>query len=145
MDASNINVIATPANFSQVSPAQEVTAKHVVEIPPQLQQLVREISVVAGRDQVHIELNSNVLKGLHIEIEKQNGGIAIQFQSSSPEVTKLLTSNMTVLSQSLADRGLSVSDIRVTDPKEASDVPAPKGHTAAGESRHQAGRQSGRR
>jgi flagellar hook-length control protein FliK len=91
-----------------------------VEVPPELQQLVREISVVVnapGNQQVHIELNSQVLKGLHIRIDRQNGAIAIQFQSASAEVSRLLSTNLNSLAQGLADRGVHVSDIRVKQPQ----------------------------
>ena len=104
-----------------------------VAVPPELQQLVREISLVAnaaGNQQVHIELNSNVLKGLHINIERQNGVIKIQFVSASAEVGRLLSSNLSSLTQGLADRGLEVGDIRVnTTQKSASASQQKQGST----------------
>ena len=95
-----------------------VQSKSPVQLPPELQGLVREISSlvnVKGNQQVNIELNSNVLKGLHIQIERQkDGAIAIQFQSSSEAVSNLLSKNMDALSQGLIDRGVNVGDIRVS-------------------------------
>jgi flagellar hook-length control protein FliK len=91
-----------------------------VEVPPELQQLVREISLVVnapGNQQVHIELNSNVLKGLNIRIDRQNGAIAIQFQSASADISRLLSTNLNSLAQALVDRGVNVSDIRVNQPQ----------------------------
>jgi hypothetical protein len=92
-----------------------VQSKSPVQVPPELQGLVREISSlvnVKGNQQVNIELNSNVLKGLHIQIERQkDGAIAIQFQSSSEAVTQLLSRNVDALSQGLIDRGVNVGDI----------------------------------
>jgi Flagellar hook-length control protein FliK len=105
--------------FDRCLQLSEVEAKHVVQLPPDLQQLVREISVVAGGSAVNIELNLNVLKGLHIRIEKQNEAVAIQFQSTSEDVARLLSRNLDSLSQGLADRGVNVADIRVTTVQDA--------------------------
>src|SRR5579871_3815610 len=99
-----------------------VEGPHSVTLPPELQQVVKEISVAvntAGNQQVHIELNSNVLKGLHIQIERQSDGVAIQFQSTSDQVSSLIERNMPSLSQGLSDRGISVSNINVRGPRDA--------------------------
>jgi flagellar hook-length control protein FliK len=145
MDPAQVNATSTQTPFGQVAQAKEVESTRAVEVPSQLQSLVREISVVSGKDQVHIELNSNVLRGLHIQIEKQDGAVAIQFQSASPEVTRLLSSNLDSLSQGLVDRGVSVSDIRITDPRESQDVPASKRRPNLSERRPPSGGQGGRR
>ena len=73
-----------PAPFNLAMQPSQVENKHIVTLPPELQHVVREISVAvndSGRQQVHIELNSNVLKGLHIRVERQDAGVAIRFQS----------------------------------------------------------------
>jgi flagellar hook-length control protein FliK len=117
-----------------------------VEVPPELQPLVREISVVAnapGNQQIHIELNSNVLKGLHIRIDRQNGAIAIQFQTASAEVSRLLSTNLNSLAQGLADRGVNVSDIRVNQPQSAASAAKYKQGSNL-EKRWQGGRQGQR-
>jgi flagellar hook-length control protein FliK len=124
-----------------------VEGKHVVAMPPQLQQVVHEISVAvnaAGNQQVHIELNSNVMKGLHIRIERQDGAMAIQFQSTSDQVASLLSKNMDALSQGLADRGVNVADIRVQGPRESARVQGDKSRSNPG-GRWQGGRQGGGR
>ena len=75
-------------------------SKHIVALPADLQQLVREISVAtnqAGNQQVHIEMNSTVMKGLQIRIERHEGTLAIQFQSQSDQVTNLLSKNVEAL------------------------------------------------
>ena len=127
--------------------AVEVESKHVVALPTDLQQLVREISVVvnaAGNQQVNIEMNSNVLKGLHIRIERREGAVAIQFQSTSDQVSGLLTRNLEALSQGLEDRGVNVTDIRVESPKESARARDYKGQSNSG-GRGQGGRQGGGR
>lgn len=125
-----------------------VQSKSVVPVPPELQQLVREISSVVnanGNQQVNIELNSNVLKGLHILIERQkDGAIAVQFQSSSDDVARLLSRNMDALSQGLADRGVNVADIRVTGGREATAAPSFKSRANSG-GNYPGGRQGGKR
>ena len=141
------------AGLTQVAPAMpdqpirtgQVESKRMVAVPPEVQQLVREISVVvntAGKQQVHIELNSNVMQGLHIRIERQEGAITIQFQSSSDDVSRLLLKNADVLSQGLVDRGLSVADIRVTGPRDSTRVQTYKHRSGSGQSqgRGQGGR-----
>jgi flagellar hook-length control protein FliK len=125
--------------------AGQVESKRMVAVPPEVQQLVREISVVvntAGKQQVHIELNSNVMQGLHIRIERQEGAITIQFQSSSADVSRLLLRNADALSQGLVDRGLNVADIRVTGPQDSTRVPTHKYRSGSGQSqgRGQGGR-----
>jgi len=108
--------------FEQSTQAATIESTHAVQVPVALQELVREISVAtdaAGKQQVHIELNSNVLKGLHIVVERKDGEVAIQFQSSSDEVARLLSRNTDALAQGLADRGVSVTDIQVTTPRES--------------------------
>jgi flagellar hook-length control protein FliK len=109
------------ATSDQPSPIAPLESKRAVAVPPEIQNLVREISVVidtAGKQQVQIELNSNVLQGLHIRIERQNQGITVQFQTSSDEISRLISKNAEVLGQSLANRGISVADIHVTGPRE---------------------------
>ncbi len=127
--------------------AGPVESKHVVSVPVEMQQLVREISVVvnaAGNQQVNIEMNSNVLKGLRVHIERREGTVAIQFQSASDEVAGLLTKNLDSLTQGLADRGVSVSDIRVEGPKESARTREYKSQSNPG-GRGQGGRQGGGR
>jgi flagellar hook-length control protein FliK len=137
-----------------------VQSKSPVQVPPELQGLVREISSlvnVKGNQQVNIELNSNVLKGLHIQIERQkDGAIAIKFQSSSEAVTQLLSKNMDALSQGLIDRGVNVADINVSGSRESSTGTESSGQgsgqasgqsskTRFGGASYPAGRQGGRR
>lgn len=113
-------MMSSPSPFDQPSQVSKVESKHTVDLPPELQNLVREIAVVNGGREVHIEMNSNALKGLHIRIEKQDGAVAIQFQSTSEDTARLLSRNIDGLSQSLADRGVNVADIRVTTAQETS-------------------------
>jgi flagellar hook-length control protein FliK len=123
-----------------IDAAQEV--KHAIAVPSELQQLVREISLVvntAGQQQLHIELNSNVLKGLHIRVDRQDGALAIQFLSSSDEVAKLLSQNLGALSASLAERGLAVRDIAVAGPKESPRLRDEKNRSGHGQQRGQQG------
>ena len=132
--------------FEQSMQAAPVESKHAVQVPVALQELVSEISVAtdaAGKQQVHIELNSNVLKGLHIIVERKDGAVAIEFQSSSDEVARLLTKNADALSQGLADRGVTVSDIQVASPRESA-RPQEKGRSAPG-GNWQRGGQGGKR
>ncbi|HZQ94289.1 MAG TPA: type III secretion HpaP family protein [Candidatus Sulfotelmatobacter sp.] len=100
-----------------------VESKRAVALPADLQQLVREITVrlnKEGLQQVQIEMNSNVLKGLHIQIERQAGNLAIQFQTDSLQVSSLITRNLESLSQSLSNLGQGNVNIRVTSSKGAS-------------------------
>jgi flagellar hook-length control protein FliK len=140
-------MVQAPATFEPSLQAAQIESKRVVAVPVDLQQLVREISVAvnaAGNQQVHIELNSNVLKGLNIRIEKQDGGMAIQFQSTSEQVAGLLIKNVEALSQGLADRGVSVADIRVAGPSDSARAQDYKGRSNPG-GRWQSGGQGGRR
>lgn len=112
-------LLTTPEPSDRAIDAGAIADKHLVSLPPDLAQLVREISVVVnapGQQQVHIELNSTALKGLQIRIDRQEGAIAIQFQSTSDEVAQLLSKNIDGLTQGLADRGLNVSDIHIAGP-----------------------------
>ena len=147
LDPTAAGLMESPKTFDQSIQAAQVEAKRVVAVPVELQQLVREISVAvnaAEKQQVHIELNSNVMKGLHIRIDRQDGAVSIQFQSGSDEVAKLLSRNVIALSQGLADRGVSVADIRVTGPQESARVQDYKTRSNFG-GRWQSGRQGGRR
>lgn len=124
------NAESTTANLidAQQRPAErsiqttEIESKHMVTVPPELQQVVQEISVAinaAGNHQVQIELNSTALKGLRINIEKQGEGVAIQFQSNSDQVSGLLSRNVDSLMQGLGDRGVTVSNISISGPRES--------------------------
>ena len=133
--------------FEQSLQAAPVESKRVVGVPVALQDLVREISVAtnaAGNQQVHIELNSNVMKGLHIVVERKDGAVAIQFQSASDEVARLLSRNADALSQGLAERGVNVTDIHVTGPREFVRVQDNKGRSSPS-GRWQSGGRSGKR
>jgi flagellar hook-length control protein FliK len=148
LDPANLGLMQIPKGFEASIQAAQVDGKRVVAVPPELQQLVREISVVvnsADRQQVHIELNSNVLKGLHIRIDRQDGAVAIQFQSTSDQVSNLLTRNIDALSQGLADRGVNVSDIRVSRPQEYARARDSKSSGSNSGGSGQGGRQGGRR
>jgi flagellar hook-length control protein FliK len=120
-DTAPFAALQMPAELPPRVQPEAITAKHSVELPPELQNLVREISVVAGKHQAHIEMNSNVLKGLQIQIENQNGAVSIQFLTSSPEVATLITNNLSLLSKGLDDRGVNVSDIRIGSSQKTSD------------------------
>jgi flagellar hook-length control protein FliK len=107
------------AAFNQPLDVKGAEAPHAVEVPAQLQQLVREISVAvnaAGQHQVQIEMNSEVLKGLHIRIERNDAGVGIQFQSTSEDVGLLVSKNLGSLVQGLAERGVTVAGIQVLTP-----------------------------
>jgi hypothetical protein len=113
--AAPIAALQAPVEFSTLVQPEAITGKHTVEIPVQLQQLVHEISVVAGKQQVHIEMNSAVLKGLQVHIENQNGSVAIQFLTNSPAITTLIANNLSSLSKGLEDRGVNISDLRINN------------------------------
>ncbi len=148
LDPASAGLMQMPKAFDAPIQAVQVDGKRVVAVPPELQQLVHEISVVvnsADRQQVHIELNSNVLKGLHIRIDRQDGAVAIQFQSTSDQVANLLARNIDALSQGLADRGVNVSDIRVSRPQEYSRARDSKSSGSNSGGHGQGSRQGGRR
>jgi len=99
-----------------------IDSKHAVSLPPDLQKLVREISVAmdkAGNEKVQIEMNSNVLKGLQIKIERQQGALQIQFVTDSQQVSGLINRNIEALSQSLSSLGEDNVNVRVTGTREA--------------------------
>jgi hypothetical protein len=122
VDQSAIGLMqAEPLQLDRSIQPSAVDSKHMVAVPPELQQVVREISTAvnaAGNHEVQIELNSNVLKGLHIRIEKQDSGVSIQFQSNSDQVSTLLSKNVDSLMQGLGDRGVTVSNINISGPRE---------------------------
>jgi hypothetical protein len=146
-DPARAGLVQPPAAFEPSLQTAPVESKRAVGVPIALQELVREISVAtntAGNQQVHIELNSNVLKGLHIVVERKDGAVAIQFQSTSDEVARLLSRNADALSQGLADRGVSVANIQVTGPPPSTRAQDNKGPSSLGGS-WQRGGQGGRR
>jgi len=146
-DPARAGLVQPQAAFEPSLQAAPVESKRTVGVPIALQELVREISVAtntAGNQQVHIELNSNVLKGLHIIVERKDGAVAIQFQSASDEVARLLSRNADALSQGLADRGVSVAKIQVTGPPPSTRAQDDKGRSSLG-GNWQRGGQGGRR
>jgi flagellar hook-length control protein FliK len=125
----------------------QVESKQPVTLPVELQQLVREITVgvnAAGRQEVHIEMNSNVLKGLHIQVERKDGAIAIQFQSTSDQVTNILQRNVAALSQAFTDKGMNEPVIRVNGPSEAGESGEFKGQSQFGGRGQRGGQRGGR-
>ncbi len=148
LDPTAAAALAHPqAIFEQSMQAAPIESKGAVGVPIALQDLVREISVAtnaAGNQQVHIELNSTALKGLHVVVERKDGAVAIQFQSASDDVARLLSRNADALSQGLADRGVSVAEIRVMSPREAATAQGNKGRSSSGGS-GQRGGQGGKR
>lgn len=147
LDPALANPPTTPEPSDRAIDAAAIEGKHVVSLPPDLAQLVREISVVVnapGQQQVHIELNSTTLKGLQIRLDRQEGGIAIQFQSSSDEVARLLSKNVDALTQGLADRGVNLADIHIAGPQQTDQGQTYKGRFA-GSPRWQGAGGQGRR
>jgi flagellar hook-length control protein FliK len=146
----NPNVMMFPQgekSFSQAMQAGQVDSKRIVALPTDLQQLVREISVVvnaSGNQQVNIEMNSKTLQGLHVQIERRDGAVAIQFQSNSDQVAGLLSRNLESLSQGLAERGVNVAEIKVSSPRETAKPRDFRGQSNS-EGRGQGGRQGGGR
>ncbi|HMK29060.1 MAG TPA: type III secretion HpaP family protein [Terriglobales bacterium] len=107
-------------------PVGNIEGKHAVDLPPDLQQLVREISVAtnqAGNEQVQIEMNSGVLKGLRVRIERQEGALAIQFQTDSLQVSNLISRNLDSLSEALSNLGEGGVNIRITSSRGSSKGP----------------------
>jgi flagellar hook-length control protein FliK len=132
---------APPQTMDRSIQSVQVESKHIVAVPPELQQVVREISAAvnaAGNHQVQIELNSSSLKGLRINIEKQAEGVAIQFQSNSDQVSGLLSRNVDSLMQGLGDRGITVSNISISGPRDSA---RSQDSTNRGYSSSQTGRQ----
>ena len=148
LDPASLGLMQGPqAQFGQLLQPTAVESKRAVAVPVELQQLVHEITVgvnAAGNQQVSIELNSNVLKGLHIRIERQQGAVSIQFQSTSDQVTSLLSNNVGALAEGLADRGVSVSNIRITGASESARSQDFKGRSLPS-GRAQSGQQRGGR
>jgi flagellar hook-length control protein FliK len=145
LDPAMLSMLQTQPVFDPVIRPTAVEAPRAVEVPAELQQLVKEISVVVNEpnnQQVHIELNSNVLKGLHIDIHRQDGAVAIQFRSASEQISNLITTNIDALSQGLEDRGVNVSNIRVSGSRESSASQDFKGRQSRGGGQ---GRQGGGR
>jgi len=118
---SNAAYAQQPSLREVSGPVTSIESKRAVSLPPDLQQLVREISVAmdkAGNEKVQIEMNSNVLKGLQIKIERQQGALAIQFVTDSQQVSGLINRNIEALSQSLSSLGEGNVNIRVTGTRE---------------------------
>jgi flagellar hook-length control protein FliK len=139
-DPSTLDIMQQQSGLDRPLETAPVEGKHIVAVPPELQQLVREISVAVnaqGNKEVQIELHSNTLKGLNIRIERQAEGVSIQFQSTSDQVSSLLQKNLPALTQGLNDRGVTVSTIKVSGPKEAA-------RSQDSEGRSNFGNQSGR-
>ena len=127
--------------------AEQVKSSHAVSLPPDLQQLVREMSVAvttAGQQQVHVELNSNVLKGLHIVIERRAGEVAIQFQSTSEQVKSLLARNIDSLTQGLAERGMEGAHIDIRGPEQSSRSQGFGARSGSGAQAQRGGQRGGR-
>jgi flagellar hook-length control protein FliK len=140
-DPSTLGMMQQQPGLEQSMQPAPVEGKHIVAVPPELQQLVREISVAVnaqGNKEVQIELNSHALKGLNIRIERQAEGVAIQFNSTSDQVSSLLQKNLPALTQGLNDRGVTVSTINVSGPKEFARSQDSKGRSNFG---NQSGRQ----
>jgi len=140
-DPSTLDIMQQQPGLDHSIETAPVESKHIVAVPPELQQLVREISVAVnaqGNKEVQIELNSHALKGLNIRIERQAEGVAIQFNSTSDQVSALLQKNLPALTQGLTDRGVAVSTINVSGPKEVARFQDSKGRSNFG---NQSGRQ----
>jgi flagellar hook-length control protein FliK len=140
-DPSTLDIMQQQPGLDHSIETAPVESKHIVAVPPELQQLVREISVAVnaqGNKEVQIELNSHALKGLNIRIERQGEGVAIQFNSTSDQVSALLQKNLPALTQGLTDRGVAVSTINVSGPKEVARFQDSKGRSNFG---NQSGRQ----
>ena len=95
--------------------------------------------MLEGNKEVQIELNSNTLKGLNIRIERQAEGVPIQFNSTSDQVSVALAEKSgQPATQGLNDRGVTVSTINVSGPKEGARSQDSKGRSNFG---NQSGRQ----
>ena len=140
-DPSTLDIMQQQPGLDHSMQTAPVEGKHIVAVPPELQQLVREISVAVnaqGNKEVQIELNSHALKGLNIRIERQAEGVAIQFNSTSDQISSLLQKNLPALTQGLNERGVAISTINVSGPKEFARSQDSKGRSNFG---NQSGRQ----
>jgi flagellar hook-length control protein FliK len=97
------------------APVEKKDAAHAAHEPRAIQGLAQEITVAqsSNRTDVKIQLHSKVLDGLNIQITRQAGRVSVEFQTASPQVATLLTSNTSQLASALQARGIQVGSINV--------------------------------
>jgi len=108
----DLSVGQTRATTSKVTDTLSVNLKEGIRA------LAREINFgvnAAGKEQIEIQLNSKTFDGLRIQIVRDQGLINIQFQARTQELSQLLTENVGALTNSLADHGIKVGQIRVNE------------------------------
>lgn len=83
------------------------------EIAQKIVERVRVGTNAAGHAEMQIELRSNVLSGLNIQITAHNGKIRASFSGTNKEVLALLKEQGEVLKQTLEGRGLRLEEFKV--------------------------------
>jgi flagellar hook-length control protein FliK len=82
--------------------------------------LVREITVQmppGGTRSVDIQFDSRTLQGVRVRIQNADGGLNVQFSTSSQAISRLLTSNVHALADALQQRGYVSPVITVQRPE----------------------------
>jgi flagellar hook-length control protein FliK len=88
--------------------------------------VVKKDGVTEG---VNITFDSKALEGLQVQIRQENGEMSIRFVTQSDTVSKLLSRNVGELKESLANKGVKVQNISISN---AQTSPALRGYRNAG-------------
>jgi hypothetical protein len=82
------------------------------EIAQKIVERVRVGKNAAGAAEFQIDLRSNVLSGLSIKVQSQQGKISMVFSGSDKDTLKYIEEQVEGLKESLSSRGLKLSDLK---------------------------------
>lgn len=82
------------------------------EIAQKIVEKVRVGKNAAGASEFQIDLRTNVLKGLSIKVQSQNGRISMIFSGRDKETLKYIEEQSQGLKESLTSRGLKLQELR---------------------------------
>lgn len=91
------------------------TASQIEKLCTELTHQIDVVKKGGVTEGVNITFDSKALEGLQVQIRQENGEMSIHFVTQSDTVSKLLSRNVGELKESLANKGVKVQNISISN------------------------------
>jgi flagellar hook-length control protein FliK len=106
--------VAATVGAAVVVAPEVIEAAVATELPAQVVQSIRMQAIDGGGEAI-VKLNPEYLGELIVAVKVENGAVSAALQSDSPAVRKWVESNEATLRQALAEHGLQLDRLTVSD------------------------------
>jgi flagellar hook-length control protein FliK len=103
----------TTADSAKVAHPESDASAQIEKLATEMGHQIEVFRQSGQAQAVNLTFSSRELQGLQVQIRQQNGEMAIRFLTSSDKVSKLLSHHTQELRESLAGKGVKVSNIAI--------------------------------